>query len=192
MELPPVLNWIRRPGTPAIERRDVPAGLWAKCPRCATLVYRKELERKLRVCPRCNYHHRLSAADRLALVLDEAGKLTDAETLHREALAIRRKILGEGSPAVAESVKDLAAILEKQGKITEAEQTFIHALRHLRKPLNGGAVREGTLELTLRRFAEFLLNGFRLLRRRGRTVNVRRPPEGPAPLAMISFARAAP
>jgi len=48
----------------------MPAGLWMKCPRCASLVYRKELERNLRVCPRCGYHHRLSAVDRLALVLD--------------------------------------------------------------------------------------------------------------------------
>ena len=67
-----MLNWIRRPD-PSGGRRDVPAGLWSKCPRCATLVYRKELERKLRVCPRCSYHHRLSAADRLTLVLDEGS-----------------------------------------------------------------------------------------------------------------------
>jgi acetyl-CoA carboxylase carboxyl transferase subunit beta len=51
----------------------MPAGLWAKCPRCANLVYRRELERNLRVCPRCGYHHRLSASDRLALVLDRGS-----------------------------------------------------------------------------------------------------------------------
>jgi acetyl-CoA carboxylase carboxyl transferase beta subunit len=66
-----VLNWIRRPKYASAERREVPAGLWIKCPRCAALIYRKELERNLRVCPRCNYHHRLSAADRLTMVLDE-------------------------------------------------------------------------------------------------------------------------
>ena len=69
--VPSVLNWIRRPKYASVERRDVPAGLWTKCPRCAALVYRKELERNFRVCPRCSYHHRLSAADRLAMVLDE-------------------------------------------------------------------------------------------------------------------------
>ncbi len=67
---------MRRPKYASAERRDVPAGLWAKCPRCAALVYRKELERSLRVCPRCGYHHRLSAADRLALILDE-GSFTE-------------------------------------------------------------------------------------------------------------------
>src|SRR5438105_11555463 len=82
MELAAVLNWIRRPDHPSGGRRDVPAGLWSKCPRCATLVYRKELERKLRVCPRCSYHHRLSAADRLALVLDEDRKSTRLNSSH--------------------------------------------------------------------------------------------------------------
>jgi acetyl-CoA carboxylase carboxyl transferase subunit beta len=76
-----VLNWIRRPKYASMERRDVPAGLWTKCPRCAALVYHKELERSLRVCPRCNYHHRLSAADRLAMVLDEGSFVEHDEGL---------------------------------------------------------------------------------------------------------------
>lgn len=73
-----MLNWMRRPKYASLERRDVPAGLWAKCPRCAALVYRKELERNLRVCPRCGYHHRLPAVDRLALTLDE-GSFVEAD-----------------------------------------------------------------------------------------------------------------
>jgi len=54
----------------------MPAGIWAKCPRCNNLIYRKELERNLRVCPRCAYHHRLSAEERLAITLDE-GSFTE-------------------------------------------------------------------------------------------------------------------
>jgi len=61
--------------------------LWAKCPHCANLVYRKELERNLRVCPRCGFHHRLSAMDRLALVLDLASFVeTDAALLPEDPL----------------------------------------------------------------------------------------------------------
>ncbi len=48
----------------------MPSGIWAKCPRCANLIYRKELERNARVCPKCNYHHRLSAEHRLAITMD--------------------------------------------------------------------------------------------------------------------------
>ncbi len=76
-----MLNWIRQPKYASPERRDVPAGLWIKCPRCAALIYRKELERGLRVCPRCNYHHRLSATDRLAIVVDEGSFVQHDEGL---------------------------------------------------------------------------------------------------------------
>lgn len=76
-----MLNWFSRPKYASAERRDVPAGLWTKCPRCAALVYRKELERNLRVCPRCAYHHRLSSADRLAMVLDPGSFVEHDEGL---------------------------------------------------------------------------------------------------------------
>ncbi len=65
-----MLNWLGRPKYASSGRREMPAGLWMKCPRCQNLIYRKELERTLRVCPRCGYHHRLSAMDRLGMVLD--------------------------------------------------------------------------------------------------------------------------
>jgi acetyl-CoA carboxylase carboxyl transferase subunit beta len=70
-----VLNWLRRPKYGSLQRREMPAGIWAKCPRCANLIYRKELERSLRVCPKCGYHHRLSAEERLAITLDEGSFL---------------------------------------------------------------------------------------------------------------------
>jgi acetyl-CoA carboxylase carboxyl transferase subunit beta len=74
-----MLNWLRRPKYGSIERRDVPAGLWGKCPKCATVVYHKDLERNLRVCPTCGFHHRLSAEERLAVTLDEGSfEETDA------------------------------------------------------------------------------------------------------------------
>ncbi len=54
----------------------MPAGLWAKCPRCKNLIYQKELERNLQVCPKCGYHHRLSSLERIAITLDE-GSFTE-------------------------------------------------------------------------------------------------------------------
>lgn len=66
-----MLNWLRRPKYSSLQRRDMPAGLWAKCPRCSNLIYRKELERNLKVCPKCGFHHRLTAIERLEITLDE-------------------------------------------------------------------------------------------------------------------------
>lgn len=57
---------------PAESRRNsIPEGLWRKCPRCETVLYRPELERNLEVCPKCDHHLRLSARARLKIFLDE-------------------------------------------------------------------------------------------------------------------------
>ncbi|MEW6274452.1 MAG: acetyl-CoA carboxylase, carboxyltransferase subunit beta [Bacillota bacterium] len=45
-------------------------GLWTKCPRCGHLHLAKELEKYLKVCPQCGYHFRLTAPERLQLILD--------------------------------------------------------------------------------------------------------------------------
>jgi acetyl-CoA carboxylase carboxyl transferase subunit beta len=51
-------------------QRDVPENMWVKCPRCNDLLYSKEFERNLKVCQKCGYHFRLTADERLALLLD--------------------------------------------------------------------------------------------------------------------------
>jgi acetyl-CoA carboxylase carboxyl transferase subunit beta len=55
-----------------IAKRGVPEGLWIKCPGCLATIYRKEAERSLNVCPKCQYHFYVSARDRIVQVLDEA------------------------------------------------------------------------------------------------------------------------
>ena len=52
-------------------KRGVPEGLWIKCPGCGDSIYRKEIERNLNVCPKCQYHMYVSARDRIVQVLDE-------------------------------------------------------------------------------------------------------------------------
>lgn len=49
---------------------DVPEGLWMRCPTCEAMVFRKNVERNLHVCPECDYHHRIGADDRAALLCD--------------------------------------------------------------------------------------------------------------------------
>lgn len=52
------------------KRSSVPEGLWEKCPKCDAVLYRPELENNHDVCPKCNYHMRISARRRLDLFLD--------------------------------------------------------------------------------------------------------------------------
>jgi acetyl-CoA carboxylase carboxyl transferase subunit beta len=52
-------------------RRPAPAGeAWTKCPRCETQTFNRQLEKNLRVCPTCNHHFRLTAGERIDLLLD--------------------------------------------------------------------------------------------------------------------------
>lgn len=54
----------------------IPEDLWVKCPKCSELIYSKELDRNARVCPKCSYHFRLGARDRIALIAD-SGSFTE-------------------------------------------------------------------------------------------------------------------
>lgn len=51
-------------------KRSVPEGLWVKCSSCAAQLYRAELKRNLFVCPKCEYHMRVGARDRIDMFLD--------------------------------------------------------------------------------------------------------------------------
>ena len=60
----------------AQRRRSVPEGLWEKCGRCATALYRPELEENLEVCPKCGFHMAIRARARLASIFD-AGSTSE-------------------------------------------------------------------------------------------------------------------
>jgi acetyl-CoA carboxylase carboxyl transferase subunit beta len=72
--------------TPPDERRVKTEGLWMKCPGCRTIVWKKDLESNARVCPKCQYHFRLNARQRLELLLDGRWIEHDAHILSNDPL----------------------------------------------------------------------------------------------------------
>ena len=60
--------------TNATERRQMPEGLWTKCPSCETVLYKSDLEQNQNVCPKCSHHHRIGARARLNAFLDGEGR----------------------------------------------------------------------------------------------------------------------
>ncbi|MDF1869281.1 MAG: acetyl-CoA carboxylase, carboxyltransferase subunit beta [Phycisphaerales bacterium] len=54
-------------------RRGVPEGLWLRCPSCSTMIYRRQMEANMHVCPECSHHYRISAKQRI-------DQLADADT----------------------------------------------------------------------------------------------------------------
>ncbi len=62
-------------------KKDIPEGLWKKCPACSAVLYRAELERNLDVCPKCSHHLRIGARRRLEILLDESSQEEIAPSL---------------------------------------------------------------------------------------------------------------
>lgn len=57
----------------AQKKVKIPEGLWIKCDGCKEIVYKKEIEKNLQVCPKCDYHFRISARERIELIVDEGS-----------------------------------------------------------------------------------------------------------------------
>lgn len=59
-------------------QREMPDGLWTKCPSCSTIIYRKELEENAFTCPTCNHHFRIGSNKYIDVLIDkDSWKETD-------------------------------------------------------------------------------------------------------------------
>ena len=71
---------IKKPKQPVEHKHQrMPEGLWVKCEGCKEIIYKKEVLRNANVCPKCNYHFRISAIERLTALLDE-GRYQEVDT----------------------------------------------------------------------------------------------------------------
>jgi acetyl-CoA carboxylase carboxyl transferase subunit beta len=69
------MAWFKKEKTPKLPAGDrkftIPEGLWVKCDNCKEIIYKKEVARNANVCPKCNYHFRISARERLDTMYDD-------------------------------------------------------------------------------------------------------------------------
>ena len=71
-------------------KSNVPEGLWTKCPGCGEVVTKAEFEQNLQVCPKCDHHLTLGAAERIKSLVDEGSfKERDADLLSVDSLKFR-------------------------------------------------------------------------------------------------------
>jgi acetyl-CoA carboxylase carboxyl transferase subunit beta len=71
-------------------KSNVPEGLWTKCPACGEVVTKAEFEQNLQVCPKCDHHLTLGAAERIKSLVDESSfKERDADLLSVDSLKFR-------------------------------------------------------------------------------------------------------
>lgn len=63
-------SWFNRHKRNGSAPADVPEGLWTKCPQCNDISFTKDVQRNLMVCAKCGYHHKLTAKERLEMLVD--------------------------------------------------------------------------------------------------------------------------
>ena len=110
------MSWFFKPkyGLKAPEKqgKKKPEGLWTKCIFCNEIIYNREWEENLRVCPKCNYHYRLTAKERIELLIDQ-----DSFNEHDQYLSSTDPLKFEH---VNESYKNKLAQTQKKTGLSDA------------------------------------------------------------------------
>ncbi len=52
------------------KKKDIPDGLWTKCESCSEIIYNKQLDENLKVCPKCGFHFRINSLERICMLAD--------------------------------------------------------------------------------------------------------------------------
>ena len=85
------MAWFRREPAPLAPRPSesrVPEGLWVKCGSCKEMLYRKDLLKNLSVCPKCAFHFRISARERLDTLFDGPWEEFDRDLVSADPLGV--------------------------------------------------------------------------------------------------------
>ncbi len=157
------------------KKKDIPGGLWQKCPGCGAVVHELQLTENLRICPKCSHHFAITAPDRVLRLVDDGSftsmddhlesvnhlgfkDYSDKVTKYRKVTGLNDAVLtGRGS---IESVPVLLAVMDfrflgaSMGSVVGEKITrAVEAATAERKPVlifsaSGGArMHEGILSL---------------------------------------------
>lgn len=115
------MSWLKklmpsRIRTEGGNKRSVPEGLWEKCDKCGSVLYRPELEENLEVCPKCSHHMPIRARARLASLFDGPGSEIAAELGPTDVLKFKdQKKYSDRIKAAQKSTGERDALVAMQG-----------------------------------------------------------------------------
>ncbi|PYS39259.1 MAG: acetyl-CoA carboxylase carboxyl transferase subunit beta, partial [Acidobacteria bacterium] len=115
------MTWFKREKKPMEapdERRVVTEGLWIKCSGCKEPLWKKDLEGHLHVCPKCSYHYKISAYDRIHLLMDPGWTEHDASLYSTDPLDFKaNKPYKQSLESLPKKVGVLEAVINVEGTI---------------------------------------------------------------------------
>lgn len=94
------------------KKKDIPRGLWAKCPDCGGILFKKTLRENLMVCPKCGYHFALGAKERIEILVGEEFREFSTE-------------IKTGDPLNFTAIKSYKEKIEEEQKKTGLDEACI-------------------------------------------------------------------
>src|SRR6266536_2843152 len=136
------------------ERRPskVPEGLWVKCENCRQILYNKELARNFKICPKCGYHFRLSAPERLRMLFDderyveldgEMGSVIGEKVTRSAERALRERrplliVSTSGGARMQEGILSLMQMAKISAALSRLSEARIPYISVMADPTTGG------------------------------------------------------
>ncbi|HSL90025.1 MAG TPA: acetyl-CoA carboxylase, carboxyltransferase subunit beta [Ignavibacteriaceae bacterium] len=103
------MPWFKRSKdniAPDTQKKDLPDGLWEKCPSCGEIIHKKQLELNLWTCLKCDHHFRIGSADYIKFLLDK-GSFKEMDRKMRAADPLDFKDTKKYSDRIADTIKKL-------------------------------------------------------------------------------------
>ncbi|MBX5455125.1 MAG: acetyl-CoA carboxylase, carboxyltransferase subunit beta [Acidobacteriia bacterium] len=144
------MNWLTEYVRPRIRtllgRREIPDNLWIQCPACEQMIFQRELEKHLKVCPHCGHHMRARAEERLRWTFDPGYGLIELPKVPLDPLRFRdSKRYADRLREAREKTKLEDAILVGHGTIEGAKSVIAAMEFEFMGGSMGAAVGEGIL-----------------------------------------------
>ncbi len=123
------MAWFRRSKeniSPDSQKKDLPDGLWEKCPGCSEIIHKKQLEANLWTCLKCNYHFRIGSQEYIDILLDK-GTFKEMDKKMRSADPLKFEDTKKYSERIQETIKKLGmndAVRTGSGKINGMDVAF--------------------------------------------------------------------
>jgi acetyl-CoA carboxylase carboxyl transferase subunit beta len=112
--------------SPESQKKELPDGLWEKCPSCNEIIHKKQLETNSWVCSKCDYHFRIGSENYIAILLDE-GSFKEYDKKMKSADPLEFIDTKKYSERIPETIKKTGlndAIRTGTGKINGKEVAF--------------------------------------------------------------------
>jgi acetyl-CoA carboxylase carboxyl transferase subunit beta len=112
--------------SPDSQKKDLPDGLWEKCPSCGEIIHKKQLESNLWTCLKCGYHFRIGSNEYIDIILDK-GSFREMDKKMRSADPLEFTDTKKYSVRIQETIKKLGlndAVRTGTGKLNNLEVAF--------------------------------------------------------------------